>query len=159
VKGVDFRAMIEGDLPEVVAIERSLFSDPWPEEMFLRDLEGGGRGHAVVGVEEGVLVCYGMAWCVGREFHIANMAVRRDRQGVGIGSFLLDAMLAEALRQRCTVATLEVRMSNARAIALYRSRRFREVAIRKSYYTDNGEDALVMLRELAAEGGAKGGLV
>jgi ribosomal-protein-alanine N-acetyltransferase len=95
---------------------------------------------------------------VGGEFHIANMAVRRDRQGVGIGRMLLDRVLADGARRGCRSATLEVRPSNRRALLLYRSRAFREVAIRRGYYR-NGEDALVMLRELGPASEKTSGLV
>jgi len=151
--------MCESDLDEVVRLERNLFSDPWPAELFLQDIRGGESGFTVVGEWGGAIVCYGVSWQVRTEFHIANMAVRRESQNEGIGGWLLDEMLAEARNRRCRLATLEVRLSNERAIALYRSRNFREVAIRTGYYTDNGEDALVMLRDIESGDGENGGLV
>ena len=87
------------------------------------------------------------------------MAVRKNRWGRGIGGALLDRMLEGAAERRCRLATLEVRVGNGRAIELYRNRGFREVAIRKGYYADNGEDALVMIRDLDARPGVSGGLV
>jgi ribosomal-protein-alanine N-acetyltransferase len=157
-----FRPMSEEDLPAVLAIERDLFPDPWPRWMFLEDIRGGEHGAdralAIVGEEAGEIACYGIVWRVGPEFHIANMAVRRRRQGAGVGKRLLDYVLEEGERWRCAVATLEVRPSNDRALRLYRSRAFREVAVRRGYYR-NGEDALVMLRELAGATEKNGGLV
>lgn len=154
-----WRPMAMGDLPRIVELERDLFSDPWPEEMFRDDIDAEDLAHAVVGAAEDGIVAYGIGWFVGNEFHIANMAVRRDRQGQGIGGRLLDEMMEVAERNLCRVVTLEVRVSNEPAIRLYRSRGFREVAIRSGYYLDNGEDALVMLREVASATGETGGLV
>jgi ribosomal-protein-alanine N-acetyltransferase len=151
--------MNAADLAEVLAMERDLFSDPWPEEMFLQDIGEGSVGCAVVGEREDGIICYGVAWQVRREYHIANMAVRRGHHRRGIGAWLLDGMLEEARMRDCEIATLEVRFSNRAAIELYKSRGFREVAIRAGYYTDNGEDALVMLRELGEHSGDQGGVV
>lgn len=156
---VTWRPMAAGDLPDVLALEKVLFSDPWPEAMFRSDIEEGEAAYTVVGSDGEAVVCYGIAWFVRGEFHIANMAVRPSLQGRGLGGRLLDEMLGEAGRRGCRIATLEVRMSNEKAIRLYRSRAFREVAIRASYYVDNGEDALVMLRDLAPPGEVSGGLV
>jgi len=142
-----FRRMEENDLPAILSMEKDLFPDPWPRWIFLEEVRDRSMSFATVGEENGEIVCYGIVWIVGAEFHIANMAVRRDRQGAGVGKRLLDRVLNEGRGRRCGVATLEVRPSNARAIGLYRSRAFREVAIRRGYYR-NGEDALVMLREL-----------
>jgi ribosomal-protein-alanine N-acetyltransferase len=157
-EGLLFRRMIEEDLERILAMEQDLFPDPWPRWMFLEEIQDAGRSLALVGEEGSGIACYGIVWLVGPEFHIANMAVRRDRQGVGIGKRLLDHMLAEGTRRGCRIATLEVRPSNSRAIALYRGRAFRDVAIRRGYYR-NGEDALVMLVELTGETGRSGGLV
>jgi ribosomal-protein-alanine N-acetyltransferase len=158
VDGVTFRAMREADLDLVAAIEEDLFPDPWPRRLFLEDIRDPGGALAVTGEDGSGLVCYAVAWQVGGEFHIANMAVRRDRQGVGIGRMLLDRVLADGARRGCRSATLEVRPSNRRALLLYRSRAFREVAIRRGYYR-NGEDALVMLRELGPASEKTSGLV
>ncbi|MFH1279378.1 MAG: ribosomal protein S18-alanine N-acetyltransferase [Candidatus Eisenbacteria bacterium] len=156
---VAWRRMTADDLPEIVALERELFSDPWPEAMFLADIEEEEAACAVVGSDGKTVVCYGIGWYVGDEFHIANMAVRPSRQGRGLGGVLLDEMLVDARRRGCLFATLEVRMSNEPAIRLYRSRAFREVAVRTAYYVDNGEDALIMLSDLSPSGEDSGGLV
>jgi len=154
-----FRPMEEGDLEAVVALERALFSDPWPRDLFRRDLRESDTSRTLVATDEEGLLAYGVAWFVDEELHIANMAVRKNRWGRGVGGALLDRMLADAAERGCRLATLEVRVGNGRAIDLYRDRGFREVAIRKGYYVDNGEDALVMIREVDARPGVSGGLV
>ncbi|MBN1825585.1 MAG: ribosomal protein S18-alanine N-acetyltransferase [Candidatus Eisenbacteria bacterium] len=156
---VAFRPMEEEDLNAVAALERELFSDPWPREAFRYDIRERRASCTLVGTDEKGLVAYGVAWRVRGELHIANMAVRRDRWGRGIGGALLDRMLEDAVEVGCRIATLEVRVGNLRAIELYRNHGFREVAIRKGYYVDNGEDALVMLIDLGARPGESGGLV
>ncbi len=146
-------------LAEIVEMEKDLFSDPWPVELFERELRDDKIGYSVVGEEKGKVVCYGISWRVRGEFHVANMAVRRDRQGRGVGKALIDRMLADAREEGFRIATLEVRISNRPAIRLYRSRAFREVALRRGYYPDNNEDALVMLCDLQPGAGENGGLV
>jgi len=85
-----------------------------------------------------------VVWFLVDEIHIGNIAVRPDRQGQGIGGALLAYILDEGRRRGMTYATLEVRSSNARAIALYERFGFRQVAVRKKYYRDNREDAKVL---------------
>ena len=117
-----FRPMREEDLSQVMIMERDLFSDPWPEEHFRKDIRDSSVAYAIAGEEKGTLVCYGIAWQVRQEFHIANMAVRKDRQRRGIGGILLDNMLEEGRKRGCGIATLEVRFSNREAIDLYKGR-------------------------------------
>lgn len=157
--GIVFRPMEMEDLNRIVLLERELFSDPWEAKHFVRDIKDRTVGFAVVGEEHGSLICYGIVWQAGLEFHIVNMAVRANRQGCGVGGLLLMEMLKEGRRRGCESATLEVRCSNRRAIALYRSHGFLEVAIRKGYYVDNGEDALVMIRNITTLPGENSGLV
>ena len=91
------------------------------------------------------------AWFVGDELHIGNIAVTKARQGLGMGKQMLEHLLGEASRREVGHATLEVRVSNARAIRLYRRYGFRPIALRKRYYSDNGEDAMVMFAEIGSE--------
>lgn len=143
-------------LDQVVAIEKDLFSLPWSETSFLCEISDRKRAYSVVGLEGGEVVCYAVAWFVADEIHIGNIAVRRSDQGKGIGKKLLGHLLREAKRRHVRIATLEVRVSNVRAISLYRKFGFEGVAFRKGYYTDNGEDALVMVAHLDSEGGGGG---
>jgi ribosomal-protein-alanine N-acetyltransferase len=80
---------------------------------------------------------------------VLTLAVAADRWGHGIGSALLDALLAEAARRGCIEVFLEVRADNARAQRLYRRHQFTEIGIRRGYYQPSGVDAVVMKRRLA----------
>ncbi len=153
------RPMTFDDLDEIVVIEKQLFSEPWPRTVFVREVEDTETSWSVVGCRDGHVVCYAIAWVVRQEFHIANLAVREDAQGKGLGAYLLDQTLEEGRIRGCRYVALEVRQSNLPAIGLYDSRDFRGVAIRKGYYGANGEDAIVMVRELSGPTGDTSGLV
>src|SRR3712207_3132959 len=127
-----------------MAIERRAFPAPWSLAMFVLELSKPGgvclcalRGKRVVGY----LVCsrYDTVW------HVMNVAVDPALQGEGIGSDLLTALLVEVGDDRARY-TLEVRQSNAPAIRLYERFGFRSAGLRRRYYQDNGEDALIMWR-------------
>jgi ribosomal-protein-alanine N-acetyltransferase len=81
------------------------------------------------------------------ECHIANVTVAPEARGRSVGEFLVEGILADAHRRGAIRATLEVRISNAAAIGLYEKCGFTSVAMRRKYYPDNGEDALVMWKE------------
>ena len=98
----------------------------------------GGVRNSVVG--------YAVAWIVSNEIHIGNIAVHEEYRKKGIGESLLKEVLMRGEERGVKMATLEVRISNEPAIHLYRKFGFQEVAIRKEYYRDNGEDGLVMIK-------------
>jgi ribosomal-protein-alanine N-acetyltransferase len=153
MKPLDIRRMTEKDIEGVVRIERDLFSMPWSKASFVFEVSDNRCSYPVVGFHEGRLVAYAVAWFVSEELHIGNIAVARSMQGTGAGKQMLEHLLAEADEREVRIATLEVRVSNVRAIGLYRRYGFKGIALRKHYYSDNGEDALVMLAELGRAGG------
>jgi len=146
--GFEIRKMEESDIDTVVGIEKDLFSLPWSRASFLYEIGDHQRSYAVVGTLEGLVVGYAISWFVADELHIGNIAIAREHQGKGFGRRLLQHLLDEASRRGVRIVTLEVRVSNARAINLYRRYGFKGVALRKGYYADNGEDALVMILDL-----------
>lgn len=145
---MEIRKMTVADLERICELERELFTMPWPKTSFLYEISGNDRAFPIVGVEDGEVVGYAIAWFVCDELHIGNIAVTGKRQGSGLGKRLLEHMLAEAEKREAAFATLEVRASNVRAISLYRSHGFKGIAIRKNYYTDNKEDALIMMADI-----------
>lgn len=135
------------DLEAVAAIEARSFGDPWSAVDFQSVLS---LGHTIFLVADSEsakgIAGYVVAVAVVDEAEILNVAVDPILRGNGIGGNLLDAALAEVEKRGAKSVFLEVRLSNAAARALYRSRRFIEVSRRKGYYRNPPEDALVMRR-------------
>jgi len=140
----EIRRMEESDLDEVAAIERASFPLPWSRNLFLRDLKENKIAFFLAVRDRGELVAYGGFWLLQEEINIVNVAVHPDHRKKGFGRLVLDALLKEGQKQGATIATLEVRESNKAARTLYERLGFIQIAIRKKYYSDNREDALVM---------------
>ncbi len=141
-------AMAPTHLDQVLAIERN-FAAPWTREMFLQELQARRDvSEALVALLHGEVVGYVLSWFVADEIHVVNLAVAAHWRLRGIGRRLLAEICARGRTRGLVMATLEVRVHNEPAIRLYEASGFRQVAIRRSYYADNGEDAIVMLKDL-----------
>ena len=140
------------DLPEVSAIEQVAFRNPWSTELLRRELSH--EVSTILLAEElfadggRVLLGFSIFWLVHRELHILNIATAPAHRRRGVANALLTATLERAREQGCLLATLEVRRSNEAALSLYRGFGFRAVGIRPNYYSDEGEDAIVMVLDL-----------
>ena len=144
---IEVRRLTYADLPQVVAIERRAFTSPWSLAMFVLELS---KPTGICLAAElpaspepelgGYLICsrYDTVW------HVMNVAVDLTQRRRGIATALIEALLARVERE--AQLTLEVRKSNAGAIRLYEQFGFRSAGVRRRYYADNGEDALVMWR-------------
>jgi len=149
---VQIRRLAYPDLPQVIEIERRVFPTPWSLAMFVLELSKP-SGICLAAVSErrliGYLICsrYDTIW------HVMNVAVDQDRQGEGLASELLAELYARVDDQDARF-TLEVRRSNHQAIRLYEREGFRAAGMRRRYYQDNGEDALVMWRTPATIAGS-----
>lgn len=148
---VILQPMDEVHLDQIVTIERRLFTVPWTETMFRQEIRGVFGSRAVVAVHSVRVLGYRIAWFLESEVHLVNIAVDRPFQGLGIGTVLLTDLISEAIRERAELITLEVRAANARAQAFYGRHGFRQVGIRKGYYSDNREDAVLMTLDLPGE--------
>jgi ribosomal-protein-alanine N-acetyltransferase len=142
---VDVRRLTYADLPLVTAIERRSFPTPWSLAMFVLELsKPSGMCLAAVRGEElvGYLVCsrYDTVW------HVMNVSVDPDHRRRGIATELLERLFASVPERDSAQFTLEVRESNRGAMALYEELGFRRAGVRRRYYQDNGEDALIMWR-------------
>ena len=135
-------------IPPVLAIERTVFTTPWTKEMFRQEVRGVFGSRAVVATVGDEVIGYRIAWFIDQEVHLVNIAVARRRQGEGIGTLLLKQLIEEAVEEGTELITLEVRESNARAQAFYRRFFFRAIGVRTGYYSDNREDALLMVLRL-----------
>jgi [ribosomal protein S18]-alanine N-acetyltransferase len=137
------RRLTYADLPQVIAIERRAFPAPWSLAMFVLELSKP-SGICLAADEDGKLVGYLICSRYDTVWHVMNVAVDPVLQGNGIGTAMLEHLLAET--QDTDRFTLEVRQSNDAAIRLYERLGFRAAGLRRRYYQDNGEDALIMWR-------------
>ena len=135
------RPMTVADLDTVMKTELRAFANPWPRKSYLFEISENEYSKPVVIEIAGEVIGHAVVWEVYEEFHIATMAISPDYQGNGWGDYLFRNLLNMA--EKAEFALLEVRKSNARAIAIYEKYGFRIIGYRKRYYR-NGEDALVM---------------
>ncbi|HHY83013.1 MAG TPA: ribosomal protein S18-alanine N-acetyltransferase [Clostridiales bacterium] len=136
--------MISADVDEVSQLERMCFSLPWSNESFRIEVEQNKCARYYVARDDSRIIGYGGMWLVLDEAHITNIAVHPDYRRRGIGRRIMQTLINEAVRLGKTRMTLEVRVSNTPAINLYKSLGFEEGGIRKGYYSNNREDALIM---------------
>ena len=135
------------DIPEVHEIERASFPVPWPSYAFRQELETNRMAHYLVARAESGIVAYGGIWLMVDEAHVTSFAVAPDHRRAGIGGRLMLELMELSVHLGARVATLEVRLSNEAARLLYGRFGFRPVGVRPRYYSDNGEDALIMTTE------------
>ena len=133
------------DLDEVIEIEKRCFTNPWTREMFMGELERADVVRAYVARTAGWAVAgYCSAWLVADELHVNNLAVRPECRRSGVGRALVEHALDAAAREGARRATLEVRRSNAPALRLYERLGFKAAGVRRGYYTNPREDALIL---------------
>lgn len=144
IKMIEYRKMTRADIHSVVEIEEESFATPWTHEIFEHEMEGNAYAHYVVAVQDGEVIGHCGMWIVLDECHITNIAVRKRFRGNGIGEGLLRQAIALCKEMNVRLMTLEVRVTNHTAQNLYRKLGFQDGGIRKNYYADDHEDALVM---------------
>ncbi len=144
IKDIQYRKMVQADIPSVVKIEEEAFATPWTKEVFEHEMTGNDYAHYAVAVHEGEVIGHCGMWIVVDECHITNVAVRMHMRGNGIGEGLMREAIALCKEMHVRLMTLEVRMTNNTAKSLYRKLGFQDGGIRKNYYSDDHEDALVM---------------
>ena len=144
------REMLVDDLDQVMEIEEELFSVPWTKEGFLTFLMKENGMFLVVEEKDRILGYCGLLTVLD-EGDVTNVAVRRDRQREGIGNFLMGSMIRLAEERGITMIHLEVRAGNETAIRLYERQGFVRDGLRKGYYTDPTEDAVLMTRTAVSE--------
>lgn len=141
------RKMAENDLDKVMIIEQESFSLPWSRESYLGELKNDFANYLVCD-DGGEIAAYGGVWVVFEEAHITNVAVAIRYRGQGVGSDLMKELEKIARSKHATRILLEVRPSNQVALAMYDKLGFIQTGGRKAYYSDNGEDALIMTKYL-----------
>ena len=138
------RRLTYPDLPQVIGIERRAFPTPWSLAMFVLELSKA-SGICLAAVSDRRLVGYLICSRYETVWHVMNVAVDPERRREGVASALLAELYTRVGDEQARY-TLEVRRSNAGAIHLYERDGFRAAGLRRRYYQDNGEDALVMWR-------------
>ena len=151
--------MRESDVNTVQEIEREIFATPWPRNAYFRELASRSSAHYVVLRQEGLtarppevrvadfdptIVGYGGMWRMYDEAHVTTIGVRRDLHHHGYGRILFAGLVQAAYDMGAKWVTLEVRTTNDNAMRMYEGFGFKVIGRRKGYYTDNGEDAIVM---------------
>ena len=132
------------DVPDVHRIESASFPTPWPDYAFKQEIQTNRLAHYLVVRAGEETVGYGGMWLMVDEAHVTTFAVLPGWRRRGIGGRLMLELMHVALRLNAHIVTLEVRLSNHAARALYGKFGFRPVGIRPRYYSDNNEDALIM---------------
>jgi [ribosomal protein S18]-alanine N-acetyltransferase len=143
---IKIREAYDGDLPQIVEIERLSFDNAWSRDSFMRELSLPFSRITVAVTNNGpteAIVGYLCRWLVADECHILNVAVRPMARRAGIGERLMEHAIDEAKREKARFVTLEVRRSNVGARSLYRKLSFEERRLRRNYY-GSGDDAIVM---------------
>ena len=149
-----FTPMTVNDIPDVIAIEKVSFPIPWSDLSYNRELRENDLSYywtirtANAGIDLPHLLAYGGYWVLGHESHVSTIASHPDCRRCKLGEWMMLGMLTEARRTSASEMTLEVRVSNDAAIALYTDLGFIEVGLRKKYYastwTQPAEDALLL---------------
>ncbi len=133
------------DLNEVLAIEALAFSTPWSRNSFLYELLENERAFYLTAKNEyGRIMGYVGMWVVFDEGHITNLATHPQYRRQGVARRLMDQLIAASKERGVRYLTLEVRRTNSEAQELYQKMGFVHMGVRRKYYLDNNEDALIM---------------
>lgn len=133
----------ENNVDGASQVEFKCFTDPWSTNLLKKEIENPLAYYIVVRLDEEV-VAYAGFWDIVGDAQIMNVAVTPQFQGRKIGDILMKAMIEEAQKRKLETMSLEVRVSNEKAINLYQKYDFEIQGRRKNYYQDNNEDAYIM---------------
>jgi ribosomal-protein-alanine N-acetyltransferase len=130
-------------LDQIEEVELLSFAIPWPRQSFYNELNNHLATYIVAEYDNKVIGYAGM-WRIIDEGHITNIAVHPEYRGAGLGNLIIEVLVSDAKDEGVSAMTLEVRVNNLPALNLYKKYGFIEVAVRKNYYQDTGEDAIIM---------------
>ena len=143
MSNISITLMEECDLEAVLEVSSLSLKESWSKEAFKKELSNP-LAKYLVAKENNKVIGFAGVWTIVDEGHITNIAVHPNFRGKGIGSILLSSLIEHCKNWGCNSLTLEVRASNAPAQNLYKKYNFKEEGIRKKYYKDNNEDAIIM---------------
>lgn len=146
-----FRKMTLQDLDGVMQIEKQSFTLPWSRESYLGELKNSFATYLVCDCG-GEIAGYGGIWVVFEEAHITNVAVALDFRQAGIGTAIMEELEKTAREKKALRVLLEVRPSNQAALKVYQNLDYIPTGMRKHYYSDNNEDAIIMTKFLFGNG-------
>nr|WP_204598857.1 ribosomal protein S18-alanine N-acetyltransferase [Clostridium pascui] len=142
--GIEIRAANLEDIFSIYEISTLCFPISWSITSIKGELTSNTHARYVVAVENGIVVGFAGLWIIVDEGHVTNIAVHPDFRRKGIGTLLMDKLMFISKNENLIGLTLEVRKSNLSAQNLYKQFGFVEEGVRKNYYSDNGEDAIIM---------------
>jgi len=148
---VEISEMTTGDLDAVQEVEQLSFPTPWSRKAFWCELSQNIYAHYIVARVDGIVAGYGGMWVILDEAHVTNVAVHPDYRGHGLGKRIMLELMERARSRSATRMTLEVRKSNDVARRLYEKLGFVAKGIRKGYYADLKEDAIIMWKNDLAQ--------
>ncbi len=149
-----FREATRADIrTHILPIERASYAAPWPEDLFAAEFDKP-MARVTLAERRGTVVGYVVHWVLLDEAHILNVAVAPAARRTGIGRALVEFVIDRARREAALYVTLEVRAGNEAGLGLYGRLGFRRVGLRRRYYADNGEDALILGLLLTADSDA-----
>jgi ribosomal-protein-alanine N-acetyltransferase len=155
IDDVSIRFMEKKDIEQILLIEQRSFPAPWTSKAYYSELQNKFARYFVLLEQERVIGYAGM-WLFAGESHITTIAVHPDYRSRGYGRMLMATLIEYSKEHHADTMILEVRVSNSSAIRLYSSMGFKRIGIRKNYYIETHEDAIVMLRHLK-QGNDSGG--
>jgi ribosomal-protein-alanine N-acetyltransferase len=144
------------DLDRIMEIEHASFTLPWSRDAFEAELTQNHFAKYLVAIHEGQVVGYAGVWVILDEGHVTNIAIHPDARGKKLGEALMRELMATAIAHGSERMTLEVRVSNVVAQRMYEKLGFVNAGIRKGYYTDNNEDAMIMWVEFSLDESSPG---
>lgn len=143
------RKATEEDISKIAQLDILCFSSPWSESAFEHEIKENSLAFYIVAEIEstGQIIGYAGLWIINDEGHITNVAVDPKYRRKKLGFSIVKVLTSEAEKAGAKSFTLEVRLSNLGAIEMYEKSGFIKIGVRKGYYTDNNEDALIMWTE------------
>lgn len=141
---IAIRRMIACDIDAVVDVEQQSFSLPWSREAFVMEINKNELSYYLVMLDGKKVIGYAGMWIIVDEAHVTNIAILPEYHGRGLGKQLVNDLIQKARNRGAQRMTLEVRQTNEIAKRLYAGLGFVEAGIRRCYYTDTQEDAIVM---------------
>lgn len=145
---ISIRRAALADLDAIMAIEEASFTTPWPLDAMRDEILKNEWSAVTVAELDGRIAGFAVCWTVADERHLQNLATEPSLRRAGVGDALVRRIVDDGRRGGAQFVILEVRASNEAAKALYARFGFQEIGLRKGYYQDSGEDAIVMVLAL-----------